>query len=507
MTCLALGFLAASAPILYARNGSDLERRISLPQLKGTVYEILAAISRESGYLFIYGEETLENDRPAEISQGSYSIRRAVCLATGDPSLELRLIGGHVLISKPGLAAPSEPQPRPDSLFITVEGSLVDAYTGEAVQYATVGIPSSGIGAVSNLDGSFRLRAPDSLRLAPLRISHLGYAAYETSMAAFGGESLEIRLEPKVISIQEVIVRLVNPLRLLDEMRRNRELNYASKPAYLTAFYREGVERRKGVVSLAEAVFKIYKAPLGSNSLSDQVKLLKMRRISNEKERDTLLLKMKSGINSCLMLDIVRDPADFLSQAGESLYNYLQHDITEIDGRMAYVISFEQKPEVNEPLYAGRLYIDAESSALLSARFAVNPRYIEQATPMFVTRKSRNIKVKARSAEYIISYRQWNGRYYASHIRGDLHFSIRRSNRLFSSQPVHTWFEMATCRIDSDSVSRFSRGETLRTRTIFADTNYSYDAGFWNDFNIILPEDHLSEAIRRVNAKIEEEGI
>jgi hypothetical protein len=289
-------------------------------------------------------------------------------------------------------------------------------------------------------------------------------------------------------------------------MLDSRERNYASSPAYLTSFYREGVERRKGFINLTEAVFKLYKAPLGQPA-ADQVKLLKMRRISNENERDTLLLKMKSGVESCLMLDIVQNLADFITPEGQAQYDYLQTDITEIDGQMAYVVSFEQKKSIREPLYTGELYIDAENSALLAARFEVHPKYIEQATSMFVNRKSRNLHVKARRAEYRISYRQWNGIYYVSHIRGDLYFNIRKANRLFPSSPIHTWFEMATCRIETDSVVRFGRSEALRTRTIFADTRFTYDQSFWDDFNIILPEERLSEAIRKVNSKIEEEAL
>lgn len=74
---------------------------------------------------------------------------------------------------------------------------------------------------------------------------------------------------------------------MLDERRSN----YSQHPIYLTTFYREGVERKKGLVGLTEAVFKVYKASYHSNALADQVKLLKMRRISNEQEKDTLITK------------------------------------------------------------------------------------------------------------------------------------------------------------------------------------------------------------------------
>ena len=63
---------------------------------------------------------------------------------------------------------------------------------------------------------------------------------------------------------------------------------------------------------------------------------------------------------------------------------------------------------------------------------------------------------------------------------------------------------MVTCKIDTANVNRFSRIESLPTRPVFSDTHFNYDEGFWGDFNVILPEDKLNEAISRITSKIEE---
>ncbi len=61
-----------------------------------------------------------------------------------------------------------------------------------------------------------------------------------------------------------------------------------------------------------------------------------------------------------------------------------------------------------------------------------------------------------------------------------------------------------TCKIDTTNVNRFSRIESLPTRTVFSDTHFNYDEGFWGDFNVIIPEEKLNEAISRITSKIEE---
>lgn len=93
-------------------------------------------------------------------------------------------------------------------------------------------------------------------------------------------------------------------------MGRQREQNYSHSPAYLTTFYREGVLLKNKVQNLTEAVFKVYK--IASHSpVSDQAKLLKMSRLSNVEAKDSLLVKVKSGIQACFQMDIMKDMPSF----------------------------------------------------------------------------------------------------------------------------------------------------------------------------------------------------
>ena len=72
---------------------------------------------------------------------------------------------------------------------------------------------------------------------------------------------------------------------------------------------------------------------------------------------------------------------------------------------------------------------------------------------------------------------------------------------MFASS-VHTWFEMATCNIDTLQVRRFARRETLPINKVFSETRFMYDENFWGDLNIILPEEKLDQAISKINSRI-----
>jgi hypothetical protein len=136
-------------------------------------------------------------------------------------------------------------------------------------------------------------------------------------------------------------------------------------------------------------VLKIYKTGYDVNANLDQVKLIKMRRIKNIQENDTIFTKMKSGINSCLILDLVKNLPDFLKPEEQNKYEYGHTDITVVDGRRVNIISFCQKEYIDEPLFKGQLFIDAENYALIEAHFEINPKFVQQATDLYVRKKIR----------------------------------------------------------------------------------------------------------------------
>lgn len=500
----------STATAAKADDGALLDRLIRLPKSTETVYRLLGKISDQTGYQFIYDSKLVNNEQVVKLKAGKRTVRQAIYEIIGNDRLQLRLTGKHILIYLPDTPTASgiKNTPKTDTVpLLTVAGSLFDKYTKEPIAYGTVSVAGTSIGSVTNQNGAFRLNLPDSLRGARIHFSHLGYLPQEAELATLAESSQPIGLEPKIIPIQEVIIRVAHPLRLLREMLDAREKNYAHRPVYFTSFYREGIEHKNKFVSLTEGVFKIYKTSYQSAQFVDQVKLLKMRRISNEQVKDTLVAKMKSGINACLLLDIVKDLPEFLTPTGSpGSYIHSSSDLTVIDNRVANVVSFEPGEGNQEPLYRGELYIDSENNALLGARFELDPKHIDRASEIFVEKKSRNINITPHKVVYTVSYKPWNGTYYINHVRGDLYFKMKKKKFLSVSSTLHTWFEMVTCKIETEQVSRFTRSEKLSTRTIFADTDFGYDEAFWRNFNVIPPETELSKAIGKISSKIEETG-
>lgn len=464
--------------------------KLKLDKDKGTIYELLNHVSEKSGYQFIYDSQIINNDKKIKIKKGEYSLREAIYTITGSNQWKINIIGKHILLrngENPYVAARTSiatPDNKQDN-HIVISGTIYDRMSNEPIIYGTVSINQSSIGTVSNRNGEFKfIIPPDSLNESSVRFSHVGYQTEEIKASFLAGQNIKLSLEPKIVPLQEVVVRIVNPQEEVNKMLEKRLQNYPSTPpTLLTTFYREGVDHKKNNTDISEAVLQIYKTGYQHSSESDQVKLIKMRRIVSQIEKDSIVPKMKSGIQSSLFLDIMKKTPDFLDINRAEEYNYTHTDISYIDNKRVNVISFEQKDHIKTPpLYKGELYIDPENSALVEARFEVNPpQYARLASRSFIEKKDPKLDIILKEAKYIVTYRKLdNGLYNVNHIRADIKFNIKRKRRLFSSgSALHIWFEMVNCKTETENVKGIRRKDRLPVHKIFSETKYKYDKNFW----------------------------
>lgn len=491
--CIILLYLSlVTASPLMADGDVILDRQIQLLRGKGTRYKLLNRVSEKIGYSLIYDSRLFDNEEVIKIEKGTYTVREAIFNITDNRRLQFQVKDNHILIyierNKPEL--PQETNIlRTNISYSSLRGRLLDAVSRTPVTNATVSSSIGSIGTVSNRKGEFILNLPDSLRQFPIGFSHIGYRTNHVSVDDFKGEEAVFLLEPIVIPLQEVVVRVVDPIHVLDEMLRNRKRNYFRKPVYLTTFYREGTHYNKDLIRTSEAVFNVYKKGIDEGE-EDQVKLYKMRTIQGDVRIHSVVPKIEAGVQTSLLMDIVDYLPDFLKISQRHMYTFTHTDITTMDGRLVNVISFEQLPNCREPLFCGELYIDMENFALLHAQFRIHPDFVETTAPLFIRKKSKKLKVTPQSVVYSVSYRMAEDRYHLHHIRGDLHFKVRKRGKLFSS-PMYAWFEMFTSELNRENVVPFPKGERLKTRTIFSETRFVYDETFWNNFNFILPEEQL----------------
>jgi len=486
-----------------------LERTISIPKQNTTLYEALNLISQKADCFFIYNSETVESDKRVKLHADNQPLTKVLNDILSNPGLEYKVLGKHILIYKAKKDAHllNKIQPAVSSKDtiknVVIKGHIYDNKNRTAIPFATIGIVEENIGTITNNDGFFSLKIPASLIGTSLVVSHLGYMSQCIPVQLLNEQQVDIYLDRRIISIQEVIIRYIDPNLLIEKAMEQRKVNYAVDPAYLTTFYREGVRKNNKYISYSEAVFKLYKSPYDVGEHSDQVKLLKSRKVQDTIPRDTVFLKLKAGVRSALQLDIVKCIPGFLDQTPPVEYNYSYSGLVSYNAKDAYAITFIQTPDLKKALYTGTIYIEKEGFAILGADFEINPDYLDIAAEDFVLKKSHKLIVKLEKINYSVSYMPFNGRYYLNHVRCDIQLKARLRNHL-SSDNFNTFLELATCNIDTADVVKFPKQEILKPNIVFSDQPYSGNDAFWGDFNIITPEAKLSEALSKIRGKIEE---
>ncbi len=502
------GFLLFSGNSAVGQE-SLLEKSITIPRQHTTLYNALNLISEKTGCLFIYDSQIVENDKRVKLVADNQPLKLILDNIIANPDITYKVIGQHILIysvRKEKLNA-SKPKPVADVhdtiQNIIVKGHIYDNENKTAIPFATIGILEENIGTITNTDGYFALKLPVSYSGSFLVVSHMGYMSQQIPIKLINEQQVDIFLDRRIISIQEVIIRYIDPNTIIAKAMDLRKINNNRESVYLTSFYREGVQKNTKYISYSEAVFKIYKSPFTQDEHSDQVKLLKSRKIEDPNPKDTVFLKLKAGVQSALQLDIVKYVPDFLDVLSSGNYTYTYSDLISNSSKDVYSITFVQNKGIEEPFFTGTLYIDKASFAILGADFEINPQYLDKAAEDLILKKSRKLNVNLEKISYSVSYTPFNGRYYFSHSRCDIKLKTRIKRHL-SSDNFSTFFELATCSIDTANVAKFSKQEIIKPNIVFSDAPYTNDDTFWGDYNIIVPEENLSEALSKIIGKIEE---
>ncbi len=390
-----------------------------------------------------------------------------------------------------------------DTLNIkTFHGKVIDSNTKKPVVFANVYLDGTSIGTVTNSDGEFVLKIPANMKENKLGVTYLGYKNALIQLKDLKPMDNTIAIEPSPIPIEEVIIRNEDPLELIKGALKNIKNNYPVNPEQEVGFYRETIKQNRNYIEVAEAVLDVYKSAYNDNFDFDRVKIFKGRKNQDVKRMDTVLFKFQGGPKTSFLLDMVKTPGNILSADMLGYYDFKLIGITKINDKENYAIEFDQKDNVDFPLYQGKIYLDVKSLAITGADFRFSSKGIDLASSELVRKKPVSMKLDVENANYLVNYREVNGKWYLNHVRSELVFKCKWDRKLFSSTYV-TMFEMAVTDRDTSSVNKFKFREASKMSDVFADqVNYFADEDFWGEYNYIKPDESIESAIARLNRKL-----
>jgi len=463
----------------------------------------LNIISRQTGYNFTYDNRLIDQEKKTVMTFRNTKLSVILDSILKNDSLVFSLIDRYIIIShaERHTSLPADSTTAEKTTYIT--GKIVDEETSEPLPFATIALKNKGKGTVSNNNGNFGMKITSDFSNDTLSFSYLGYLGREIPVKKAFENNLIISMKREFISIPEIIIKNQNPQDIISRTLKAIPDNYGNTPALMTGFYREGVLKKSELQTYSEAILQIYKSAYSGTLYGDQIKVYKSRKIEISDRSDTLAIRLKAGLSTCLELDGAKNIFDFLSRESMNDYTYRMTDIVTYDNEAAYAIEFEQHENVELPLYKGTIYINTVDYGILNAEFEINPKLIQKIKDSFISTSRHGFNTWPVSVKYSVSYRKMNNRYFLNHVRGDLIFSSNHKKKLFHTQ-FKVFFELAITETKLANVSRFDREELAPIHSVFSRTIKNYDPLFWGNQDFLRPEDNLLKALKNMNVKLQE---
>jgi len=386
--------------------------------------------------------------------------------------------------------------------YRTFSGQVIDANTSRTLPFATVEAIGTNLATVTNIDGDFIIKLPADVNVANLKISYIGYSNKSVPLGEFrDGKDLVIQLQPSAIQLQEITIRPEDALNLIMDALTYIKDNYSEEPMMMRGFYRETIERGRNYVSISEAVVDIFKGSYTNVFQTDQVKLFKGRKSADVEKMDTVLFKLQGGPNTTVLLDVVKNPYILLSEEFADIYEFTLTDVVTINERLHYVVSFHQKPNVDDPYYMGKLYVDMEKLAITEAEFELNTENEEEAARLFIQRKPMSMTITPERAVYRAKYTIDDNRWYFTYARAEVRFKVDWKKKLFNTN-YSTMSELAITDRTYEGIEKFAAKDRFRPTDVMDEKVFIFfDEDFWQGYNVIEPDQSIETAIRRLNRK------
>lgn len=405
----------------------------------------------------------------------------------------------------PVLPATSQSSGQQTAPPFLLKGRVLGGDTNQPLVNASIAMQHVNVSSVSNQDGYFSIRVPATAKNSKLIIRHLGYQNMEIPVITLiDNPNNHIILTPSPIELSELLVVSGDGTELVKEALQRIPGNYESDPNMLVAFYRESVKKGSTYISLVEAVLDVYKASYRSYS-NDQARIYIGRKATDISPRDTVLLKFQGGISDALMLDIAKYPEIVFGTDG-SEYSYQIEGLININNQPHYIISFEPLTGIDDILFRGRIFLEAESLAFARMEFNMNVEGRKDATAIFIRRKPRKMRVEVSEAHYVVNYIEHEGKWYFNYSSTEVEFRVRWTNRFFGlfSTAYAIRSEIAVTDRYNDNVVKFPRKERIRSTDVIAErVAHFQDPDFWGAYNVIEPDQQITDAIKRLSGKLQ----
>ena len=181
-----------------------------------------------------------------------------------------------------------------------------------------------------------------------------------------------------------------------------------------------------------------------------------------------------------------------------SYYQFRMEQPVIIDNRPHYVVSFFPQVILPYALHYGKLYIDQENYSFSRAEFAISMDDRNKATNAILKKKPFSLRFKPEVISFLVTYKQRDGKSYLNYVRSEVAFKCDWKRKLFSTNYTIV-SETVITGGKSENATRIPQKLAFRdSRSLSDNVGSFFDKDFWEDYNIIEPDESLESAVNRL---------
>ena len=274
---------------------------------------------------------------------------------------------------------------------VQVAGVVRDATTMDPIPYVAVMLKESYIGTNSAEDGSFsfEIGAVDSPWIL---FKMIGYGDQEILLSSLNKNGGEVLLTKQEHELNEVVLRPVNAYDLLQQVVRAIPDNYYAKPIGQEVFFRQTMHTNGELNILEEGHFDIVN-PFRKEKLPKSVTMHKARAfadldvyadlgkiLANNLDDDSINMIETAQIVTAFnpsQKALMEEKQSVFSDQASKFYNVVYQGLTQKDGHVCHIVSFDQKEGLKKTLFKGVLYIDTASLAIKEFKVGLSPEGVD----------------------------------------------------------------------------------------------------------------------------------
>jgi oligopeptidase B len=239
------GLLIYSQIIVFAQD--DLKTSINVKSSYECLKDLFKELEEQTEYTFSYASTVLNDSQEIEINYKCKNILEILELISHEYEVSYKLKNNRILFFKENNIHKEKP-------VVIVSGQIKDFETNKDVPFVAIQLLGTNKGTSANADGVFEFKMEELTGIDSLVFSCLGYKNNKIAIKDFNSANDKvIYLTPSTIEMNEVVVKPISAVEILQEALDKIPQNYPNKQVVLDAFYRTLLTQNGKYVRLAEA--------------------------------------------------------------------------------------------------------------------------------------------------------------------------------------------------------------------------------------------------------------